>query len=268
MTAPALVLLAHGSDDARVTQVTHALRKQMQELRPELSIHLAFLDHCPPSGPQVVTTLANRGVEEIVFVPLDVTRAIEADAETLAMVDRVREANPGLLVNVARPVGPATELLNLIDTRLRNALSAAHALELDGLVFSVPGGGDVRGNALMSRRARQWAAHHKLPVVMAYADGSGPSVTAAIASLREQGRRSIAIGSCFLVADASFVAQTEQALAAGAIAVSAPFCADDRIGELVLARYAYGAMALLDAHDVAFETSAEPTTNVSLAATV
>lgn len=246
MTAPALILLSRGSEDPRVAQVAHSLRKYIQELRPELSIHLAFLDWCAPSAPQVVNTLVNRGVTEVVFVPLDIVRAIDSCEATLAMADRVRAANPDLHVTVARPVGPSVELLTALDTRLRNALAATHALELDGLVFSVPGCGDTRGNSLISRRARQWATHHRLPVVIAYADGSGPSVAAAVASLREQGRRAIAVGSFFLTADETFVAQAESATHAGAIATSAPFGCDERIAELVMARYSYGAMALLD----------------------
>lgn len=260
MTAPALILLAQGSDDPSVIQSVHALRKNMQELRPELSIYLAFLDHCPPSGPQVVSTLVNRGVDEIVFVPLDIARAIDAAPEAEIVAQRVRVAHPDLRVTIARPVGPAVELLNLLDVRLRNALASNHVLELDALVLSVPHAGDIRGNALVSRRARQWSSHHRLPVVVAYADGSGPSVTTAIANLRGQGRRAIAVGSFFLSADAAFVSQTEQALAAGAVAVSAPFCADERIGDLVMARYAYGAMALLDyVTDGVAVSEAEPT---------
>lgn len=47
MTAPVLILLAEGATNPRVVEVFHDLRKQMQLQRPELSVHLAFLDHCP-----------------------------------------------------------------------------------------------------------------------------------------------------------------------------------------------------------------------------
>lgn len=246
MTAPALVLLAPGSDDPRVAQVIHALRKQIQIQRSELSVNLAFLDHCPPTGPQVVSTLANRGVEEVVFVPMDLCSAVEATDQVFNMVDKVKAAHPNMRISVSRPVGPSVELLNLLDQKLRNSLTARHCLELDALVFSVPSSGDVRGNALLCRRARQWASHHKLPVNVAYCDGSGANVTAAIQNHRSQGRRAIAVGSFFLTADESFVRQAEQATLAGAVAVSNPFGADQHMADLVFARYAYGAMELLD----------------------
>ena len=58
---------------------------------------------------------------------------------------------------MARPIGPAIELLNVLDVRLRNALSATHATELDGLVMSSPAWGELRRRPHRAR-ARQWAA--------------------------------------------------------------------------------------------------------------
>ncbi|SER61920.1 Sirohydrochlorin ferrochelatase [Propionibacterium cyclohexanicum] len=246
MTAPALVLLAEGSAEPRVVEVIHQLRKQMQVQRPELSIHLAFLDHCPPSGPQVVSTLAARGVKEIVFAPLTLSHAVDVGDAAEQMLATVRRNHPGLSVTVAHPIGPATELLNVLDLRLRNALSACHALELDALVLCAPDCGDPRGASLLARRARQWGSHHKLPVAVACADGSGTSVVSAMASLHEQGRRAIAVGCLFLTADDSYVLASEQAIAAGAVAVSAPLGADGHIIDLIIARYAFAAMAMLD----------------------
>ena len=75
MPAPALVMLSPGSSDPKVTQVAHELRREVQTLRPEISVNTAFLGHCPPTGPQVVSQLISRGHEEIVFVPMCLTRA-------------------------------------------------------------------------------------------------------------------------------------------------------------------------------------------------
>lgn len=99
---------------------------------------------------------------------------------------------------------------------------------------------------MIARRARQWATHHKLPVLVAHSDGSGPDVAAAIASLRHIGRRNIAVGSLFISPTEGYRQQAELALANGALAVSAPLGADPRIGELAMARYSFAAMELLD----------------------
>lgn len=246
MTAPALVLLANGSPNDHVAQVVHMLRKRMQAMRPGLHVKLAFLDQCEPSCEQVADALRAQEIREAVFVPLDITRVHQAcDAATEAIVS-VRQRHPDLAVRLARPIGPAADLLTVVDLRLRQALSASHASELDGLVLAVPNAGDTRGNALMHRRARQWRTHHKLPVQLAFADGSGQSLPAAMAALRAQGRRFIAVGFFFFDADPLYVAQANLALEAGAIAVAAPLGDDARLLDLVMARYAVAALDLLD----------------------
>jgi len=246
MTAPALVLLANGSTDDHVAQVVHTLRKRMQEQRPGLDVHLAFLNHCEPTCAQVVASLGSRDVHEAVFVPLDITRAHRASELAVQTLEAVHARHPALSLRLARPLGPAGELLTVVDLRLRQALSARHADELTGLVFAVPDAGDPRGNALIHRRARQWRAHHKLPVQLAYADGSGQGVVAAVNALRLQGRRSVAVGFFFLDADQTYMVQAEMALDAGAIAVSAPLGDDSRLLDLAMARYSVAALDLLD----------------------
>lgn len=246
MSAPALILLAQGTIDSRVEQVYHTLRHQLQIKRPALSIHLAFADTCPPTGPQVVGTLANRGVEEIVMVPLDLSRVCEPSQQMQEVVEASRRHRPEVRIAMARPIGPAIELLNVLDVRLRNALSAAHATELDGLVMSSPAWGDTRGAGLIARRARQWAAHHRLPVLVAQGDGTGPDVTSAMQSLRQLGRRNIAVGSVYIAPTESYRRQLELAMESGALAVSAPIGPDPLLSELAMGRYAFAAMELLD----------------------
>ncbi|MDR1387993.1 MAG: hypothetical protein LBJ44_10525 [Propionibacteriaceae bacterium] len=246
MTAPALVMLSHGSTEHRVTEVTHRLRVGLQSLRPELEVNAAFIDSCPPTGPQVVSQLVARGVEEIVFVPLHITSAIAHHVAIDEIVDRVRSTHPSTRFAVARPIGPEPRLLSVLDLRLRAALASGHATELDALVLSAEGPADVRGAALLARRARQWGAHHRLPCVTALSDEPGAGVSQAIASLRDQGRRHIAVGSFYLTGDQFFEAQARQALRHSAIAVSGPIGVDDVVLDAVLARYCFAAMDLLD----------------------
>ena len=263
MTAPALVVVSRGSSDPRVAQVTHELRKGLQALRPEIPVHGGFLEQCSPSGPQVVAQLVRQGVEEIVFVPLHLTNAIEADPEIAAMAQRCRTNHPEVRFAVSRPVGPELSLLTVLDQRLRSALSHARCLELDGLVLSTESSGDVRGGALLARRARQWSAHHRLPCLTAVADDSGPSVAQAIMGLRAQGRRHIAVGSFFLSPDAAYQAQADLAYRYGAVSVSEPIGAAREVLDLLLARYAFAAMDLLD-FGVAEETEEPATPHLSV----
>ena len=265
MTAPALVMVGMGSTDAQVAQIAHSLRQGLQSMRAGLSVHCAFLEHCSPSIGQVVSQLLKQGVTEIVLVPLQLTHAIDPDQRVLAQAAKLRTIHPDLCIQVARPIGPEVSLLTVLDQRLRTSLSVNRVLELDGLVLSSARSGDVRGNALLARRARQWSTHHRLPCLTAVADGSGPSVSQAIAGLRAQGRRHLAVGSFFLTATELFHAQADLAERCGAVSISEPLGSAPEVMDLILARYAFAAMDLLD---VGFEDNAEeevPVRHLSIA---
>lgn len=246
MTAPALVLLAHGSTNSKVAEVAHAMRVGLQSARSEVSVHTAFLDHCPPSGAQVLARIARSRTSEVVFVPMNLSSTFGTDPRVDALVENLSATHPKLRIAVARPVGPEASLLALVDRRLREALSAAHAYELDGLVLCAEGTHDQRSQSLLSRRARQWAMHHKLPVVTATATGMAPGTATAIASLRNQGRRHIAVGSLFLAPDEVWQHQAEMAYRAGALAVSEPLGAEEELLDIAWGRYAVAAMGLID----------------------
>lgn len=246
MTAPTLVMVARGSRDHRVTRVAHELEQELLRRRPEVPARVAFLDSSLPGVQQTLLSLDQDGVREVVLVPLDLTHAVEVDPRFDGVVAQARRDFPDLRVNVARPIGPEASLLTILDARLRSALAAARVLELDGLVLSFPTAGDTRGAALLARRARQWSTHHRLPCLTAVADGSGPSVAQAMQGLRAQGRRHIAVGSFFLAGDDRWAVQADQARRVGAVAVSEPLGSAAEIAELVLARYAYAAMDLLE----------------------
>jgi len=264
MTAPALVLLGPGSHDPRVATVSHELRDQILRIRPELEVAVAFLDHGSPSGLQVAHSLVKRDVPEVVLVPLLVSEAFPTSAAVAGLAAQLSAAHPQLRVTTSRPVGPEAQLLSVLDRRLRDALRASRASELDGLVFAAAGSADVRSNALVARRARQWATHHKLPCVTAFASASGPTAAEAIRSLRGQGRRHIAVGSWFLTPGLRYSRQLELATGAGAVAVSAPLGAEPEIAQTALARYVVAAMDLVDLEPGVEDEAAAPVRHLSV----
>lgn len=246
MTAPALVMVARGSSDPTVAQVAHKLVDGLRQMRPEMQVRCAFMQSSPPSANQVIDQLGESGSNEIVLVPLALTHAVDCDRAMADLLQRARANYPDLRFTMSRPLGPEISLLTILDQRLRASLAQARCLELDGLVLSASCSGDVRGSALLARRARQWATHHRLPCLTAVADDGGPSVAQAIMGLRAQGRRHIAVGSFFLSADEAFHTQADLAYRYGAISVSEPIGACREVLDLVLARYAFAAMDLLD----------------------
>ncbi|MCL1839221.1 MAG: hypothetical protein FWG47_07955 [Propionibacteriaceae bacterium] len=246
MTAPALVIVSWGSKDPKVTQIALELRHGMQEMKLGMTSHVAFLEAAPQNATQVVTRLVDHGVKEIVFVPLDLNNAVTCHPDVENLINHSQAAFPQVRFIASRPLGPEVCLLKVLDARVRTALSNARCLELDGLILSAASAGDVRGSALLSRRARQWSTNHHLPCLAAVVDDSGPSVAQSILNLRSQGRRHIAVGSFFLAPDKAYHAQSEMAYHYGAVSVSEPIGAANEVKNLIFARYSFAAMELID----------------------
>ena len=241
MSAPALVLLAYGSRDARATLVVQQYADALRTQRTDLAVCTAFLRH-GRTAEQAVSELAARGHTEAVIVPLLLTGGRHAAVELPAAVERTRQAHPEVRVAVADRLGLRPAWLGVLDERLRTPLRRDGVRELDALVLASAGSSDPAVSAAVGRLARTWSQVHRLPVVTAYAAVTGPSTGEAVRTLRREGRRHVAIGSLFLAPGSMSDRAAELALEAGAAAVSAPLGFDEVMAEQVLHRYQVAAM--------------------------
>ncbi len=245
MAAPALVALAHGSRDPRSAATIKALVDEVRALRPDLRIEPAFLDLSRPSFTTVVDRLVKAGFDEIVVVPLLLTEAFHAKVDVPSAVAAATERHPGLRVRATSILGVEAQFLEVLDVRMREALRAARARELDALVLAAAGSSDPLANQAVARLARVWGARHKLPVTAAFASAAPPTTGEAVRAFRGEGRRHIAVASLFLAPGFLPNRAAELALEAGAIAVSQPLGAHPELARTVLARYAVGAVELV-----------------------
>ncbi|HWL97495.1 MAG TPA: sirohydrochlorin chelatase [Nocardioidaceae bacterium] len=244
MTAPALVALAHGSKDPRSAETVNALCAQVRSLRPDLRVEAAFLDHCEPSPTQLFDRLVAEGYDEVVVVPLLLTAAYHARVDVPAVVQEAADRHPKLRMQVTEVLGDDV-LLDVLDRRLRTALKAERAREIDALVLTAAGSSDARANASVARLARLWGARHRLPAVAAFASAAPPASGEAVRRFRSEGRRHVAVGSYFIAP--GFLPDRAEELAgeAGAIAVAEPLGADPEVAWLVLTRYTVAAVELV-----------------------
>jgi sirohydrochlorin ferrochelatase len=245
MAAPALITLAHGSRDPRSAATITALVQEARKLRPELRIEPAFLELARPDFPKVVERLVKAGHDEIVVVPLLLSDAYHAKVDVPKAVTAAVERHPGLQVRATRILGLETAFLEVLDARLRDALSRCRVRELDALVLAAAGSSDPLANQAMGRLARVWGARHKLPVTAAFASAAPPATGEAVRAFRNQGRRHVAVGSMFLAPGFLPDRAAELAVEAGAVAVSDPLGADPVLARTILARYAVGAVELV-----------------------
>ncbi|WP_372730096.1 sirohydrochlorin chelatase [Nocardioides sp.] len=245
MAAPALIALAHGSRDPRSAATITALVKEVRALRPDLKIEPAFLELSRPNFSTVVDRLVKAGHEEIVVVPLLLTNAYHAKVDVPSAIAEASAKHPGLKIRASAHLGLEPCFLEVLDVRMREALSSLRVRELDALVLAAAGSSDALANQSVARLARVWGQRHKLPVTAAFASSSPPATGEAVRAFRAQGRRHIAVASLFLAPGFLPDRAAELALEAGAIAVSAPLGAHPEVARTILARYAVGAVELV-----------------------
>lgn len=245
MTAPALVTLAHGSSDPRSAASITALTELVACMRPDLRVEAAFLELAEPHHADVIDGLVGEGHNEIVVVPLLLSEAYHAQVDVPEVVESAMKRNPGLRIRATDVLGIEASFLDVLDKRLRTALTQARVRELDGLVLAAAGSSNTLANATIARVARAWGSRHKLPTVAAFASTAPPATGEAVRTLRGDGRRHIAVGSLFLAPGFLPDRAAELALEAGAVAVAAPLGVDEEIARTILARYAVGAVELV-----------------------
>ena len=245
MAAPALVALAHGSRDPRSAATIGTLVDEVKALRPDLTIEKAFLELSRPHFSTVVDRLVKKGHDEIVVVPLLLTEAHHAKVDVPRAVAEATARHEGLSIRSTDVLGLGTQLLDVLDLRMRESLKASRVRELDALVLAAAGSSDALANQAVARLARLWGTRHKLPVTAAFASAAPPATGEAVRAFRAEGRRHIAVASLFLAPGFLPDRARELALEAGAVAVSDPLGAHPELARTVLARYAVGAVELV-----------------------
>ena len=245
MTAPALIALAHGSKDPRSAATITALTEMVSCMRPDLRVATAFLDHVGPSFDDTVDRLVAEGHQEIVVVPLLLSEAYHAKVDVPRAVTDASGHHDGIKIHATDVLGIEAAFFHVLDKRLREALSKNRVRELDALVLAGAGSSDPLANAAISRAARAWGAHHKLPTIAAFASSVPPAAGEAVRQHRADGRRHIAVGQLFLAPGVLPDRVSELAYEAGAVAVAEPLGVDVEVARVILARYAVGAVGLV-----------------------
>ncbi|MGK5731443.1 sirohydrochlorin chelatase [Streptomyces sp. URMC 124] len=193
MTAPPLLLVAHGSRDPRHAAAVLELRARVAAARPGLRVEVGFLDFCVPSVPRVLERLAAEGVRDVVAVPLLLTRAFHAKADIPAVLRAATAGLPGLRVTQAQVLGPAPLLTAALERRLREAGLPLGDRRPTGVVLAAAGSSDPEANAVIADIAREWRRSGWCAVRPAFASASPPHVADAVRALRADGARRVAV---------------------------------------------------------------------------
>ena len=231
-----LLAVAHGSRDPRSTEAVESLFGQVRVLRPKADVRVSYLDHTAPSVQGSLAALAAEGAGEAVVLPALLTAAYHSKVDLPRVLERVREAEPWLRVRYAATLGPHAGLVAAAERRLAEAGAAP-----DGdtaLVVASAGSSDPQANATVESVAAELAARGPWrEAVAAFASAVRPAPAEAVAEAYARGARRVVV-STYLLAPGFFADRVrEQALAAGAAAVSEALGAAPELARVVWERY-------------------------------
>jgi sirohydrochlorin ferrochelatase len=244
---PPLVAVAHGSRDPAAADTVAALMdltaaRAGRAGLPGLTVRAAYLGHARPPVADVLDGLAGAGPGEraAVVLPLLLTEAYHSDTDLPGVLRAAARDRPGLHLHYGAPLGPHPGLARALDRRLAQAgVSPAPAdAARTAVVLAAAGSSRPAANAAVARAARAWqAARGWRRVVPAYASAASPAPGEAVSALLREGERRVVVAT-YLLAPGVFADQVrEQALAAGAEAVSAPLGAAPEVADVLLGRY-------------------------------
>ena len=218
MSSPALLAVAHGSQNPAAADVVRALAGQVRRLAPVLDVRVAFLDHVEPSLP---SQLDAAGANTVV-VPLLLSSGYHLSAD-------ITDAADVAGARVAGALGPDELLLTALTARL------AEAGVPDGTpaVLAAAGSTDPAAAQDVRQQAALLADRLGVLVVAAFASAAAPTVPDAVARLRARTGGPVAVAS-YLLAPGRF----QDALAdSGADWVTAPLGGHPALAGLVIERY-------------------------------
>ncbi|MEV4812276.1 sirohydrochlorin chelatase [Micromonospora avicenniae] len=232
-----VVLVAHGSRDPRAAAATRALVRAVRAARPGVPVSASWLDHTEPGPTEALRALAGAGQHRAVLVPLLLTAAYHRRVDIPAAVAAARAAEPELAVRVTDVLGPAgAEADGALLAALLRRLAEADPGRLDALVLAAAGTRDARARGSVGRVAAALGRELGVPVRVSYASAAPPSVGAAVARLRAEGARRVAVSAYFLAPGLFHDAVTAAARDAGAATVSAPLTDAPELAGLVWRR--------------------------------
>jgi len=218
MSHPALLAVAHGSRNPAAATVVHRLARQIGRLAPMLDVRVAFLGHAEPS---LIAQLDAAG-SGTVIVPLLLSSGYHLSAD-------IRRAAAPVGARVAAPLGPDQLLLIALIARLAEAGVPGGT----PVVLAAAGSSDPAAIGEVEEQAALLAFALDVPVVAGYLSAATPTVAQAVARLRAQTGKPVAVAS-YLLAPGHFQDQLSNCEADW---VSDPLGGHPALAGLVIDRY-------------------------------
>lgn len=227
MNGPTLLAVAHGSRHPAATATIAALVRQVERLAPVLDIQMAFVQHAEPSLTKALDTAG----PDVVIVPLLLSTGyhLTTDIAGAATAIDTSITASGSGPRVAGPLGPDP----LLVTALTGRLAEAGVPDDTPVVLAAAGSTDPQAAEEVQAQANLLASELGVPVVVGYAAAGRPTVSEAVADLRAETGRPVAVAT-YLLAPGQFHDRLAQS---GADWLTAPLGDHPAVAALIIDRY-------------------------------
>ena len=197
-TAPALLVVGHGSRDPRGAREFHELVDLVRRRNPSLFVEGGFIELASPPISECVDRLAQSGARNVAAVPLMLLAAGHAKDDIPATLVREKMSHPGMSFSYGRAFGIRPELLELMDERV-SAVVPEVAKEETAVLVVGRGSSDPDANSDLSKIARLFYEGRPYPLVEgAFVSMTPPNVADGLDRCRRLGAKRIVVFSYFL----------------------------------------------------------------------
>jgi len=224
-----VILTAHGSADPRSAEVTHAVADEIRLQRPGIDVRVAF---CEKSTPNLSDVLADLHGPAVV-APLLLASAYHARVDIPAIVEESEAGQRGDVLQTDT-LGEDPRLVELLRRRLAEIGVESHHGDA-GVIITAVGSSHARANAGTASLGPSLASGTAWAGVRVAFATTEPSVSEAVADLRQAGVSRIALAPWF-IAPGLITDRVADIAAAADVAMAAPLGAHPLLAATVLDR--------------------------------
>jgi len=117
-----LIVFAHGSRIENANEGVRAVARDLARLGSFAHVGPAFLELGQPDLAGAVARLAERGVRRIIVIPYFLTLGLHLERDLPQIVAGLRQAHPGIRIDVTAPLEGHPALLESLLDRARTAI--------------------------------------------------------------------------------------------------------------------------------------------------
>jgi sirohydrochlorin ferrochelatase len=118
VSAPAIVLIDHGSREPAANAVVEEIAAALRARLPGRAVEVAHLELAPPDLAEAVARCAAAGAREIVVQPFFLAPGRHSARDIPSLAAQAAERHPGVSVRVAEPLGAHPALVEAVLDRL------------------------------------------------------------------------------------------------------------------------------------------------------